>query len=194
MKIIDHFYERFILGAPVIIVRIRTIYTREGIFGLVKYIIRRFYRKILYVLDADIFGRLQFKDWQKNIEKRYLNKQYIKDIRYIVGDDVKFSIIFPVWNKPQYIIHKALSCVVNQYYKNWELCISDGSTENVEETREFLKEFQKENSDKIKLNFLKNPSEINLIENSNSAIAMAEGEFCIFWTAMTRFLLTACLN
>ena len=180
MKIIDHFYERFILGAPVIIVRIRTIYTREGIFGLVKYIIRRFYRKILYVLDPDIFGRLQFKDWRKNIEKRYLNKQYIEDISYTVGDDVKFSIIFPVWNKPQAIIHKALSSVVNQYYKNWELCISDGSTENVEETREFLKEFQKENPDKVKLNFLKNPSEINLIENSNSAIAMAEGEFCIF--------------
>ena len=180
MKIVDHFYERFILGAPVIIVRIRTIYTREGIFGLVKYIIRRFYRKILYVLDTDIFGRLQFKDWQKNIEKKYLNKQYIEDVSYSVGDDVKFSIIFPVWNKPQAVIHKALSSVVNQYYKNWELCISDGSTEKVEETREFLKDFQKENPDKVKLNFLKNPSEINLIENSNSAIAMAEGNFCIF--------------
>ena len=180
MKIIDYFYERFILGAPVIIVRIRTIYTREGIFGLVKNIIRKLYRKILYAGDPDIFGRLQFKDWQKNIEKRYLNRQYIEDISYTVGDDVKFSIIFPVWNKPQAVIHKALSSVVNQYYKNWELCVSDGSTEKVEETREFLKGFQKENPDKVKLNFLKNPSEINLIENSNSAIAMAEGDFCIF--------------
>lgn len=180
MKIIDYFYERFILGAPVIIVRIRTIYTREGIFGLVKNIIRKLYRKILYAGDPDIFGRLQFKDWQKNVEKRYLNKQYIEDISYTVGDDVKFSIIFPVWNKPQAVIHKALSSVVNQYYKNWELCVSDGSTEKVEETREFLKGFQKGNPDKVKLNFLKNPSEINLIENSNSAIAMAEGDFCIF--------------
>ena len=180
MKMIDYFYNRFILGAPFIIVRIRTIYKREGIFGLVIYIIRKFYRKILYVLDPDIFERLQFKDWQKNVEKRYLNKRYIEDISSYVGDEIKFSIIFLVWNKPQTVIHKALSSVVNQYYKNWELCLSDGSTKKVEETREFLKEIQKENPNKVKLNFFKKPSEINLIENSNSTVAMADGDFCIF--------------
>ena len=180
MKIIDYFYKKFILGAPFIIVRIKTIYKREGIFGLVIYIVRKFYRKILYVLDPNIFERLQFKDWQKNIEKRYLNKQYIEDISSYVGNERKFSIIFPVGNEPQALVHKALSSVVHQYYKNWELCISDGSIEKVEETREFLKEFQKENPNKVKLNFLKNPSETSLIENSNSAVAMADGDFCIF--------------
>ena len=180
MKIIDYFYKRFILGAPVIIVRIRTIHKREGIYGLIKYIIRIFYRNILYAVDPNIFESIQFKDWRKNIEKKYLNEKYMSSISNYVDNDVKFSVIFPVWNRSQTIIKRALSSVVNQYYKNWELCISDGSYENVEETREFLKEFQKENPDKVKLNFLKDPSEINLIEISNSAVEMAEGDFCIF--------------
>jgi len=180
MKIIDYFYERFILGAPFIIVRIRTIHKREGIYGLIKYIIRIFYRNILYAVDPDIFESIQFKDWLKNIEKKYLNEKYMSSISNYVENDVKFSVIFPVWNKSQTIIKRALSSVVNQYYKNWELCISDGSYEKVEETREFLKEFQKKYPDKVKLNFLKDPSGINLIENSNSALEMAEGDFCIF--------------
>jgi len=143
MKIIDYFYERFILGAPFIIARIRTIHKREGIYGLIKYIIRIFYRNILYAVDPDIFESIQFKDWLKNIEKKYLNEKYMSSISNYVENDVKFSVIFPVWNKSQTIIKRALSSVVNQYYKNWELCISDGSYEKVEETREFLKGFQK---------------------------------------------------
>jgi glycosyltransferase involved in cell wall biosynthesis len=180
MKIINYFYKWLILRIPEAIKRIRTIHTREGLYGLIKYIIRILYRNILYAVDPNIFESIQFKDWRKNIEKKYLNEQYMSSGSNHVDNHVKFSVIFPVWNKPIVLLRKALSSVLNQYYKNWELCISDGSSENVEETREYLKEFQKENPDKVKLNFLENPSEINLIENSNKAVEMAEGDFCVF--------------
>jgi len=180
MKIINYFYKWLILRFPYAIKRIRTIHKREGLYGLIKYIIRVFYRNILYVVDPNIFNSIQYRDWQEKIEKKYLNEKYMRDINNFVGEEIKFSVIFPVWNKPIVLLRKALSSVLNQYYKNWELCISDGSSENVEQTREFLKEFQKENRDKVKLNFLKDPSDINIIENSNSALEMAEADFCIF--------------
>ena len=97
-----------------------------------------------------------------------------------VGSDIKFSIIFPVWNKPIILMKKALSSVLGQVYQNWELCISDGSFKNTEKTRKFLQKFQKEHPDKVKLNFLENPSGINLIENSKKALSMAQGDFCVF--------------
>jgi O-antigen biosynthesis protein len=180
MRFIIYLYQRFISEDTFLIDRVRTIQTREGLFGLVKYIIRKIYRGILFRIDPDIFGSIQYREWQKHVEKRYLNEDYMEKLNDYVGEDIKFSIIFPVWNKSIILLRKALNSVLNQRYANWELCMSDGSTENTEETRKFLMDFQNKNPDKVKLNFLENPSGINLIENSNKAIAMAEGDFCVF--------------
>ncbi|MGB7297194.1 MAG: glycosyltransferase family 2 protein [Candidatus Aminicenantales bacterium] len=180
MKIIRYFYERFILKAPDIIARMRAIHTREGLFGLFKYMLQKLYRKVLFRIDPDILNRIQYTDWQKNVEKRYLNKDYMEKLSDFVGRETRFSIIFPVWNKPLVLLQKALSSVLEQHYQNWELCVSDGSTENTEKTRNFLGRFKGDHPDKVKLNFLKNPSGINLIENSNQALSLAEGDFCVF--------------
>jgi glycosyltransferase involved in cell wall biosynthesis len=180
MKIMNYIYRWLILRFPKTIERIRTIHKREGFFGLFIYIIRTLYRNILYAFNPDIFNSIQYRDWQENIEKRYLNDDYMKKIRHWVGNDIKFSIIFPVWNKPLILLQKALSSVLDQYYENWELCISDGSTENVEQIRKLLKDFQKSHPDKVQLSFLKNPSGINLVENLNNGLNMAKGDFCVF--------------
>ncbi len=180
IKIFLGLYQRFVLGAPFILVRLRTIHKREGLSGLVKYIIRKIYRGVLFRIDPQIFGRIQFRDWQKKIERRYLNEDYMRKLNDFVGSGIKFSIIFPVWNKPLDLLQKALESVLKQYYQNWELCISDGSTENRDEIRKFLLNFKRNHPHKVKLNFLENPSGINLIENSNSALSLAEGDFCVF--------------
>jgi glycosyltransferase involved in cell wall biosynthesis len=180
MKIIRYIYERFLLKSPDIIARARTIHTREGLFGLLKYTIRKIYKKVLFQIDPDIFGSIQYREWQKNVEKRYLNEDYMKKLNDYVGSDIRFSIIFPVWNKSTALLKKALDSVLDQRYQNWELCISDGSTKNTEETRQFLRHFQKGHMEKVKLSFLQNPSGINLIENSNNALSLAEGDFCVF--------------
>ncbi len=180
MEIIIYFYKKFISEDAFLIDRVRTIYAREGLFGLIRYIMRKIYRWVLFRIDPDIFMRVQYRDWQKHVEKKYLNEDYMKKLNDYVGSDIQFSIIFPVWNKSIVLLSKALNSVLDQRYQNWELCISDGSTENTEKTRKFLQDFKKEHPDKVKLNFLENPSGINLIENSNNALFLAEGEFCVF--------------
>ncbi|MBD3413407.1 MAG: glycosyltransferase [Candidatus Aminicenantes bacterium] len=176
----ESFYQWLLVRIPLFIERIRTIYTREGVKGLIKNSIQKLYRNVLFIIDPDIFGSLQYRDWQKHVESRYLNEDYLRKLNRFVGDDIRFSVIFPVWNKSTALLRKALDSVLNQYYQNWELCISDGSTENREDTHQFLKDFQNKHPDKVKLSFLKNPSGINLIENSNQALSLAQGDFCVF--------------
>ena len=101
-----------------------------------------------------------------------------KDLKNIAYTP-KFSIIFPVWNKSEEMLEKALNSITNQIYDNWEICISDGSTENVKSTREFLLEFRDKYPSKVKFSTI-DVKGINIIENSNNALSMATGEYVVF--------------
>jgi glycosyltransferase involved in cell wall biosynthesis len=48
-----------------------------------------------------------------------------------IMEDIKFSIIIPVYNTPEELLRRCLESIVNQDYTNFEvICINDGSTDN----------------------------------------------------------------
>jgi hypothetical protein len=110
----------------------KTILFREGPVGLIRRGWRKMYRFLLYSGDPHRMHRFNYGDWMKNIEARYLNDEYMDRLAKKIKKETKFSIIMPVWNKPVDMIEKALNSILNQRYDNWEICISDGSSENIE--------------------------------------------------------------
>ena len=125
---------------------------------------------------------VQYVKWMENIEGEYLNKESMLQEYSKLESRPKFSIIFPVWNTEREILKKALDSVTEQVYENWEICISDGSSEKREETQKFLKSFQKEYPEKVKLCFLPDilRKGINIVANSNNAINISTGQYIIF--------------
>jgi GT2 family glycosyltransferase len=109
-----------------------------------------------------------------------LNAQYSKWIKRQrstklpnVKGDILISIIFPVWNPPKDALVEALKSVVQQKYKNWELCIVDDcSTESY--VKEVLESFSKKD-ERIKLKFRKKNGHIS--RASNDALKMAKGKY-----------------
>lgn len=81
------------------------------------------------------------------------------------------SVIMPVYNVDPQWIEKAIDSLEAQWYGFWELCIADDASTN-EETLEFLKSVK---NDKIKIEYLKQNQ--NISGASNSALALAEGEY-----------------
>lgn len=169
---------------PIWVVKVKHVYKTEGLFKVIYKILRKTY---LFILAAGNPHRLQNADytrWMKNVEELYTNDEYTDKLKVYVGDKVKFSVIFPVWNKPIFLIKMALDSIESQIYSNYEICISDGSTKDVEETRKFLEDYQKENPDKVKLAYLSEecckPGVINIIENTNNAISLSNGDYCVF--------------
>ena len=57
-------------------------------------------------------------------EERKLEEQYI------THDDIKISIVVPVYNTPVSYLVPMIESVKKQTYKNWELCLADASDEN----------------------------------------------------------------
>src|SRR4030042_4523361 len=76
---------------------------------------------------------------------------------------------------------KALDSIVNQYYTNWEVCISDGSSKYIDETIEVIKNFKKKYGNRVKSRFLSDESrqKINIIENRNNCFDMASGQYLV---------------
>ena len=85
------------------------------------------------------------------------------------------SIIIPVYNANKMVLEECINSVLNQTYKNFEICIADDNS-NQEETKEILKKY--ENHPNIKINYRKTNGMIS--KCMNSAIESASGEFVGF--------------
>ena len=83
------------------------------------------------------------------------------------------SIVMPVYNPPLDMLEEAILSVQSQLYPNWELCIADDASTNVE-VHELLKRYVDADS-RIKVVFRKENGHISAA--SNSALTLAKGEF-----------------
>ena len=93
----------------------------------------------------------------------------------IEDTEVKFSILMPVFNPEESHLREAIDSVINQYYPNWELCISDdGSNENIQN---ILIEYSR-NESRIKL-LLSERSSGNIAVATNKALHMASGKWTL---------------
>ncbi|HEV2863872.1 MAG TPA: glycosyltransferase [Pyrinomonadaceae bacterium] len=85
------------------------------------------------------------------------------------------SILMPVYNPPLDLLEKALGCVVNQVYPEWELCIADDASTDAR-VRPFLEEWARREP-RIRVVFREENG--NISRATNSAAELAAGEFVV---------------
>ena len=88
----------------------------------------------------------------------------------------KISIVVPLYKTPLKYLESMIQSVQAQTYGNWELCLSDGSGAD-SGLWEALRR-QAEQDTRIKIVHSDQP--LNISENTNTALQMAEGEFTAF--------------
>ena len=88
----------------------------------------------------------------------------------------KISVLVPVYNVDTKWLIQAIDSVREQYYPNWELCLSDDASPNAD-IRPLLEKYAAADS-RIKVIFREKNGHIS--ENSNSALALCTGE----WVAL----------
>ncbi len=155
---------------------------RHGFFKAIFLFLKRVFSFFRNRINPGRVRDFQYNKWMQNVESKYLNEKSMRRDLESVGEDIKFSIVLPVWNVKEEFLREALDSITNQVYENWEICISDGSSKSIEETERFLKSFQEEYTEKVKLSFLSKElrKEINIVKNSNNAINMATGDYIVF--------------
>ncbi|HPQ79275.1 MAG TPA: glycosyltransferase, partial [Candidatus Dojkabacteria bacterium] len=178
MKLFELF-QRVIQRIPIYFKQLVTSLKKNGPFITLKRIFKKIYTFVITGGDSSKLMRVSYGEWMSNIEGKYLNEESMQRDLKRLKTTPKFSIVFPVWNKSEEMLKSALNSITSQVYTNWEICISDGSSKNVKEIRDFLLNFQRRYSEKVKFSTI-DVEGINIIENSNNAVSLATGEYLVF--------------
>lgn len=88
--------------------------------------------------------------------------------------DIKFSVLVPLYNTPDSFLKAMIESVQAQTYKNWELCLADGS----DKEHSFVGKICKKYADGDKrIKYEKLERNLGISENTNACIRMATGEY-----------------
>ena len=88
---------------------------------------------------------------------------------------VKISILVPLWNNKREFQIEMLDSVMNQTYRNWELCLADGSDEEHGYIGEICREYADRAEGRIVYKHLEKNE--GIAGNTNACLKLATGEY-----------------
>ena len=88
--------------------------------------------------------------------------------------NVKFSILVPLYNTKKLFLRQMIDSVINQTYRNWELCLADASDLQHDYVEQICKDYSKRFKNIKYKKLIKNKG---ISENTNEAVKLATGNF-----------------
>lgn len=88
--------------------------------------------------------------------------------------NIKFSILVPLYNTPIQFLKEMMDSCFQQTYRNWELCLADGSDEAHREVMEYC---QREAEKDSRIRYQKLEKNGGISENTNVCFQMAAGDY-----------------
>ena len=144
---------------------------RNGIFFL-KFGIKATLKQLL--TKDKVFDRIvEFRRYFKKVAPTEKEVEFQRKVRFL--NNVKISIVVPLYNTPKKYLIDMIESVKGQSYSNWELCLADGSEgEEYRYITEVCLEYIKED-DRIK--YKKIEKNLGISENTNVGLKMATGDY-----------------
>ena len=88
--------------------------------------------------------------------------------------DIRISILVPLYNTPKDFLRDTIDAVRNQTYRNWELCLADGSDDAHAYVGEYCRE---QAAADPRILYKKLEKNEGISGNTNACLAMATGEY-----------------
>ena len=88
------------------------------------------------------------------------------------------SIVTPLYNTPEIFLRDMIESVMASSYENWQLCLVDATPcEKGGQIERIVREYQKK---ECRIRYQKLPENLGISENTNQALAMADGAYIAF--------------
>lgn len=97
-----------------------------------------------------------------------------REEKYKFPQEIKFSILVPLYNTPKKFLIEMIGSVTDQTYGNWELCLADGSDDEHAYVGEYCRKLAKNDKRIVYKKLEKNEG---ISENTNVCIKMASGDY-----------------
>lgn len=88
--------------------------------------------------------------------------------------EIKISVLVPLYNTPEKFLREMIDSVVTQTYKNWELCLADGSDDKHTDVGRICQEYREKDS---RIKYQKIEKNLGISGNTNVCFSMATGNF-----------------
>ena len=88
--------------------------------------------------------------------------------------EIKISVLVPLYNTPEKFLREMIDSVVSQTYKNWELCLADGSDDKHTDVGRICQECIEKDS---RIKYQKIEKNLGISGNTNVCFSMATGNF-----------------
>lgn len=154
----------------------RQLFKPQNIINAIKYLLKNGMGAFIVKIKQRVFGLdYYYPKWfeKYKVKPEELERQSKESFSY----EPLISIIVPTYNTPEKYLREMIDSVMSQSYKNWQLCIADGSDPTSKEgrtARDAIKEYGEKES-RIVYKFLNENKGIS--DNTNAALALASGEY-----------------
>ena len=117
----------------------------------------------------------RYQKWIRKVEKKSAaSRKVLSEQSRLLSDKPLISVILPVYNVGEKWLRLCIESVKKQIYENWELCIADDCSPSPH-IRKVISEYAAKDK-RIKVVFRAENGHISAA--SNSALELANGEFC----------------
>ena len=113
-------------------------------------------------------------DYSAALAPLYTDKELSQQKKYRFERDIKISILVPLYNTPEKFLHEMIRSVLDQTYRNFELCLADGSDKKHKNVRSICKKYAR--FDK-RINYKKLEKNLGISGNTNACIEMSSGDY-----------------
>lgn len=138
-------------------------------FGMIKTI-----KKTIAKLQQKPFSEVDYTKWRRQHVPSQTELKEQSEINFHYQPC--FSIVVPLYKTPEHYLESFVESVRQQTYKNWELCLSDGSGAD-SPLKDILSRLESENG---RVKVIRNHRRLRISENTNEAIKTATGDFIVF--------------
>lgn len=133
--------------------------------------IKRFFEKIVEKFLNSKREKIEQENYLKWIQNNEPTSTQLEEQRNFKFEyEPKISVIVPMYNTPKKYFIELVDSLKEQTYKNWELCLADGSGEKADFIDEIIN-----TDDRINYKFLN--KNMGISGNSNEALKLATGEY-----------------
>ena len=128
----------------------------------------------LYLASYKADQNVSYRVWIEKIEKPSIpTDMIIAQTIEKFHKKPKISVIVPVYNTPEEFLGACIDSVINQTYRNWELCIADDKSSK-SHVKKILEKYEKLDN---RIRIVYRNENGNISRASNSALEMATGDF-----------------
>ena len=141
---------------------------KKGIRYLKHYGVRGFYARLLERFEE---REVEYQEWYE--KNKPSEEELARQRKKKWKEPVTISVLVPAYWTPEVFLRQMIESVLNQTYPHLELCIADGSGENIS-VEKVVKEYQAKDQ---RVRYQRLEKNEGIAGNTNAAIRMATGDY-----------------